>query len=279
MSMRLLVCVSVLSLACAAEQAQGPGVEAPDAENVTPPPPDAAAPASKLDARATSVEPPQPDAAPSTPAEADARPADGPSSPPPASEGDTGNYTCTHLIGINATAEWYREGFEALVDNAKWQMVRVHSGFVELWANPTSSAWSTGPTSPCAENSKNPDRILFVALNFDNDKLEQWVPPLRAVVKNLQAKYPGVKRIELGSFVRAPGNKACPQREAKRSTITPAQDEAMAMVAAENPTLVKVMPKFEAKTCSEFSGNPPHPSKAGGAAWAKLHAEHYGLAK
>ena len=88
-----------------------------------------------------------------------------------------------------------------------------------------------------------------------------------------------MKRIELGTFVRAPGNMPCPQAPAKRSTIAPAEDQAIAMVAAANPDLVRVHPKFEAKTCGEFSGNPPHPSAAGGAAWAKMYAEHYGLGK
>jgi hypothetical protein len=105
------------------------------------------------------------------------------------------------------------------------------------------------------------------------------VPPLTAVVKNLEAKYPGVKRIELGTFVRAPGNKPCPQAAPKRSTIAQAEDDAIAMVAAANPDLVRVHPRFEAKTGSEFSGNPPHPSAAGGAAWSKMYAEHYGMGK
>jgi hypothetical protein len=191
---------------------------------------------------------------------------------------DDGTYNCTRIIGINATNEWYSKGFETLVDNGKWEIVRVHSGFVELWAKADASVWSTGASSACAGGAK-PDRILFIALNFDTNTLEQWVPPLTAVVKNLRDKFPGLKRVELGTFVRAPGNKPCPQAPAKRSTITPAEDEAIAMVAAANPDLVRVSPKFEAKTCGEFSGNPPHPSASGGTAWAKMMAEHYGQAK
>jgi hypothetical protein len=199
------------------------------------------------------------------------------STPPPI--GDDGDYPCTLIIGINATAEWYSKGFETLVDNSKWELIRVHSGFVELWANPTASAWSTAPSSACAKNATNPDRVIFVGLNFQSNTLAQWVPPLTAVVKNLKAKYPGVRRIELATFVRAPGNKPCPQGAAYRSTISEAQDQANTMVAAANSELVIVSPKFEAKTCSEFSGNPPHPSASGGAAWAKMIAEHYGLGK
>src|SRR5439155_22105518 len=148
------------------------------------------------------------------------------------------SYACTLIIGINATSEWYSQGFESMVDNAKWELIRVHSGFVELWANPGAGVWGTGPSSPCAQNAGKPDRVSFVALNFQSNTLDQWLPPLTAVVKNLQMKYPGIKRIELGTFVRAPGNKPCPQAPPYRSTITEAEDQAIAMVAAANPQLV-----------------------------------------
>jgi hypothetical protein len=275
---RFIVCVTVLAAACAAGDPADPEAELPDAGETEGPEPDAAAPtppAPRLDAAAPQTLPRDAATTPVTTPDAGAAEA----GPPAPTETENASYTCTHIIGINATAEWYNRGFEQLVDNSKWQLVRVHSGFVQLWAQPNAAAWSTGPTSACAQSSKNPDRVLFVGLNFEYDKLEQWVPNLQAVVKNLQARFPGVKRIELGTFVRAPGNKPCPQRAAYRSTITPAQDMANEMVAAENPTLVRVMPKFEAKTCSEFSGNPPHPSTSGGMAWAKMIAEHYGLGK
>jgi hypothetical protein len=198
-----------------------------------------------------------------------------PDAEPPTTGPATGPFTCTLMIGINATDEWWTQGFEGMVDNAKWEIVRVHSGFVELWADPKNGVWGTKPSSACAQNADNPDRVIFVGLNFDTTTLEQWVPPLTNVVKNLKAKYSNLKNIELATFVRAPGNKPCPQAPAKRSTIAPAEDEAIAMVAAANPGLVIASPKFEAKTCGEFSGNPPHPSASGGKAWAIMMAEHY----
>jgi hypothetical protein len=274
--LRSLVCLCVLAAGCAAQNTAGPTAELPDAESTTPPAPSPDAtprPAATPDAaKAPDPDDPLPPPADASTATTDA----GPVATPPA---DNESYACTLLIGINATAEWYSQGFESMVDNAKWELIRVHSGFVELWANPTAGLWSTGPTSPCAMNPGKPDRVIFIALNFQYDKLEQWLPNLQAVVKNLQAKYPGVKRIELGTYVRAPGNKPCPQGPPYRSTISEAEDQAIAMVAAANPELVRASPKFEAKTCSEFSGNPPHPSSAGGAAWAKMMAEHYGTAK
>jgi len=179
------------------------------------------------------------------------------------------------MIGIQATEEWYDHGFESLVDDAKWELVWVHSGFVELWANSSDPVWSTSITSPCAQNANKPERVIFLALNFDYDTSAQWNPAVAAAVANIEAKYPSARRIELRSFIRAPGNQACPQAPAPRSTITPAEDQALALAAAADPTRVFVAPKFEAKTCAEYSSNPPHPSPAGVTAWVKMMADFY----
>src|SRR5579859_5326006 len=121
-----------------------------------------------------------------------------------------GPYTCTLVFGILATQQFWGD-FEKLVNPAKWELIWVHSGFVELWANPNDPIWQTAITTPCAQNSKTPDRIIFVALNFNFMTLAEWLPPLTAAAKNLQTKYPSARRIELGTFVRAPNNMPCPQ--------------------------------------------------------------------
>jgi hypothetical protein len=192
-----------------------------------------------------------------------------------ASTPPTSAFTCTLLIGIQATEEWYTAGFETMVDNSRWELIWVHSGFVELWANPADPIWSTGITSPCAQGGTQPDRVIFVPLNYNYTTLAEWTPAITAAVANIHAKYSSAKRIELMTFIRAPGNVACPQAPAPRSTITQAQDEAMAAVAAANPGLVVVAPRFEVKTCNEFSSNPPHPTTAGAGAWATMMASYY----
>lgn len=216
----------------------------------------------------------QPDAA-ATASDAGSAAADAPGASGDGAAGASSAYACTLMIGIQATDEWYSAGFETMVDNAKWELIWVHSGFVELWADAKDPVWSTAISSPCAQNPTKPDRVIFVALNFDYTTLTEWTPAITATVSNLEAKYPSAKRIELMSFIRAPGNNACAQAPAKRSTIAPAQDQAMAMAAAANPELVVVAPKFEAKTCGEFSSNPPHPSPAGVSAWIKMMADYY----
>ena len=278
---RFLIVLGLLSAGCAAGSTSPPArgtvpPSTPDAEAppYTPPPstPDAAPPPST----GGEIPPATPDAAP-TPPPASPDASTGTVAPPDMP--DTQAYTCTLMFGINATQEWWAQGFETMVDNAKWELTKVHSGFIELWADPNNGIWKTGITSNCAQNADKPDRIIFVALNFDFTTLEQWLPPMKATAENLRMKYPSAKRIELGTFVRAPKNMPCPQAPPKRSTIQPAEDQAIEMVVASDPTIFKAAPKFEAKNCNEFSGNPPHPSAAGGKAWAAQAAAYYGPGK
>ena len=163
-----------------------------------------------------------------------------------------------------------------MVDNAKWELVRVHSGFVDKWAEPNNGFWNTNPTSACAGGAK-PDRIIFVGLKFEWTSEELWTTALTGVVKNLKDKFPGVKSIELATYVRAPGNKPCPQGPPYRSTIHASQDAAIAKVVATDPVLLKASPKFEAPACSDFTGNPPHFSAGGGKKVAAILGQYYGM--
>src|SRR6185436_14028724 len=95
----------VSCLACAAANTAGPSPETPDAAEPQgtpmPTPPEGTPPAP--DAQSS------PPVTPPVTADADVPPTPpGDASPPPITgEPDPGNYTCTLIIGINATAEWY----------------------------------------------------------------------------------------------------------------------------------------------------------------------------
>ncbi len=186
-----------------------------------------------------------------------------------------GPYACTLVIGINATGEWYKQGYEQLVDDTRWELMQIHNGFIEKWADPNDAYWSTPIDSSCIKNPKAPDRVVFVLSNFDYTTIDQGYPPLSSVLKNLQDKYPSVRNIELTTWVRAPGNMPCPQAPANRSTISAGEDEAIAKAVQEFPRLVTAAPKFEAHSCAEYTDNPPHPTTQGGAAWAKMIAAYY----
>ncbi len=212
---------------------------------------------------------------PTTPP-ADAGSADtaAPSATPP-SDGKT--FDCTLVIGIAATGQWFNAGFEKMVDNNKWELLAVHSGFVQSWADPNSDFWSKSPSSACTANAKTPDRVILTALylHWMEATVDQWVEVLTKTVMTFKAKNPNLKRLELATFVRSPGGKPCQAAMTFKSFIKPEQDEAFAKIAAMFPDLVTVAPKFEVRTCADFGGNPPHFSGAGAMAAAKLIADHY----
>jgi hypothetical protein len=230
--------------------------------------PDAAAPSGTPDA-----------ADPGTTPDADVPATDGPAvvDPPPGGGPPTGPFNCTLVIGIASTSQWFGAGFEKLVDNAKWEVIGIHSGFIQTWADPKGSYWNTAPSSACAMNPKNPDRVIMEALwlHWMDATVEEWIPQLVAVVNNIKAKYPAIKRIELSTFPRAPGDKPCAVSMPFKSWIRPEQDEAEAKVAAMFPDLVVAGPKFKVATCADYGGNPPHFSGSGATATAKMIADYY----
>ena len=225
-----------------------------DAESSTPPPADSGAGGG------------------TQPGAVDAGGAEAPAETPDAAA--TASFTCNLVIGIKATGEWFNAGFENVVENARWEVVPVHNGHVELWADPMNALWKLAPSSPCAKNAAAPERVIFVGTNYDYTTTAEWVPKLTAAVNNIKAKYPSAGRIELMTYVRAPGNVACPGNLSFKTVIKPAQDEAIDLVAAAFPGLVFVAPKFEVRACSDYS-MPPHFTGPAAMAAAKTIGGYY----
>jgi hypothetical protein len=198
-------------------------------------------------------------------------------SPPVNTGPGSGDYSCTLVIGIAATGQWFNAGFEKLVDGNKWELEAVHSGFIQTWADPNGSFWNMNPSSACATNAKTPDRVIQVALwlHWMDATVDEWVKALDQVVKNWKAKNPNLKRLEFATFVRSPGGKPCQASMSFKSFIKPEQDMAYEKIAAMYPGLVYAAPKWEVGSCADFGGNPPHFSGAGATAAAKQIADYY----
>ena len=89
---------------------------------------------------------------------------------PAAIQPPKGPFTCTEVIGLMTTGEWYNAGFEEGLGAGlgdKWQGRFAHYGYVMEYAKPDSYAWSpvalTGVnsvtlTEPCATGGAAPDR-------------------------------------------------------------------------------------------------------------------------
>ena len=216
------------------------------------------------------------------------------------SEEQPSNFTCTQVIGAMITGEWFNGGnfeqkLEALGgDPDKWEIKNEHYGTIEKWVNPTEEAhdndhlyWGHAVGSACAMNSNNPDRVIFTAISWEFTTEQQWQTALEAVVANIKAKYSNIRWIELVSQMRCPNNMMCnenavqgPGSDAQASLqdcyVWPAQDAAMAAVAAADP-IVGLAPQFDAETCRPEGIDGAHLGSANNAvaqSVAEYYAEH-----
>jgi len=187
------------------------------------------------------------------------------------------SFTCNTVLGIDSTSEWYTSGFEKQVDDTKWQLIYNHPGYVEDWGNATDAVYSKAPTSPCAANSDNPDRVILNVFADPSGSLTTsaaMVTGLSKAVDTLKAKYSRLKRLDLLTMSRGPNNQQC--YSSANTVVAAYVDDAIAKVATAYPGLVTASPKFYVTNCSDFdSSNPPHLSTAGKTNLAKVYGDYY----
>jgi hypothetical protein len=183
---------------------------------------------------------------------------------------------------MTLTREWFQAGFEADagISNARWQLKAREHGYITEWSNPNSDFWNQTLESPCAAGSTNPDHVVLTVLSWNPaccTTQPQWEQQVDAAVTTLVAKYSALKRIDLMTVIRGPGNALCPTPPVANETISlpPELDAALAATATKHPGLVFVAPKFEAPNCAAFSGGGPHLTTAGNTAVAKDIAAHF----
>jgi hypothetical protein len=164
------------------------------------------------------------------------------------------------VVGISATGDWFNAGFEKIVPNDRWELMAVHSAFINYWADPKHAIWGNKPSSRCAMNADNPDRVILVvlSLHWEIVPVEEWVKQITGAMKSFKARYSNLKNLELSTFVRSPGDKPCPLGDTFRNyDLTPA-DQAFEKVAAMFPDVVTVAPKVAVDSCADYNNHPPH---------------------
>jgi hypothetical protein len=188
--------------------------------------------------------------------------------PPP------GPFTCTELIGMYTSGEWYDAGFEEALGKEladRWQGRFSHYGYMMEYAKPNSYSWSpvtvggvdsSRLTAPCEQSGNAPDRIVYQAWSWDLTTEEAWITSLEAALTMIRTKRPSAKRIDIMTIVRCPSNGFChadkpphgpgADRDASRQDchVPEYVDSALLKVAANHPELVSIAPKFEAHTCN-----------------------------
>jgi hypothetical protein len=194
------------------------------------------------------------------------------------------DFVCNQVMGVSVTGDWFTAGFESALDDGRWQVVSQSHAYIDLWADPANAVWSIAPVSACALNADNPDRVLFTGCNWTYTTVGEWTTAFTAVVEDLKAKYPGLKRIDLMTMLRGPGNKVCdfvlgegaePIPGSTEVVVEPWIDEAIANVVAAYPGFVTAAPAFYAPTCDVFSFGGPHFSEGGDALVAKVFSDYY----
>jgi hypothetical protein len=196
-------------------------------------------------------------------------------SPPSPTGGLTSkDFVCSWVLGIHTTAEWFMAGFENVVDPARWQVSGIEMAQFD-WAKPDSPLWNSPITSPCATNSKTPDRIVFTGVDGTSTTAAQFLPQYVSVVNIIKMRFPSVERIDLMTTARAPGDIECVNAQRPASSyIQPGQDEAIAMTVAMFPGFVFATPKWEVASCSDFTLC-PHITAAANAILAKTIGEYF----
>ncbi|HEY3668000.1 MAG TPA: hypothetical protein VGL19_18485 [Polyangiaceae bacterium] len=165
----------------------------------------------------------------------------------------TKDFACSEVIGLWVASQWW-DTFEKGVDTAHWQFMFQHHGYLELFADPASPYWANAVSSNCTTGSAAPDRVIFLPFSLSLMTLEQWLTNLKQVVDTMKGKFPGVKRIELMTTLRSPGNMPCANDTDPNTVVQPYVDQAIQMVADASGGLVTVGPKIELTSCSWWAG-------------------------
>ena len=182
------------------------------------------------------------------------------------------------MLGVSITHDWFVSGFETYVDNAKWEAMAPTTpgmSFVETWADPNGATWGLTKLSPCTQNAAKPDRVILTAVNWTYTTAAQWVTSLDAFVATVKAKFPSVVEIDLMTMLRAPNNMMSAACTSTEDVVAPYIDDAIQMVVAKYPTLVRAAPKVFAPDCGVFTDGGPHLTTAGKTAVAKVYGDLY----
>jgi hypothetical protein len=200
----------------------------------------------------------------------------------PAADGSMSNrHTCTLVIGVSVTYDWFTGGFlmGAGIDDGRWEGLAPSMpavSFIEDWANPNSPLWAMNKLSPCTTNADNPDRVIFVGVNWNYSTAAEWVTQYDAVIKTIQGKFPSVKTIYLDTLIRGPGNHNCGGSDATSEVVVqPYIDDAIQMEIAKNPGFIEAAPKLYVPNCNVFTGQGPHYTAAGVKVVAKVYSDYY----
>jgi hypothetical protein len=173
--------------------------------------------------------------------------------------------------------QWFDGGFLTYpgIDATKWEALIKADSYIPTWSPPGATNWNTPlhGTQRCANNSTTPDRVIFQGTQWAAMPVATWEMHLSGIVKNIQMKWPSVKRIELMLSTVGPGDLPCVMGgteqfiQAAGLTALDAMPGLFPGLVFEDPAPGKwwIIPN-----CSDFNGANPQYTNAGAADVAKL---------
>jgi hypothetical protein len=196
------------------------------------------------------------------------------------SAGAKGPFSCTLLVGPTTLGQWFDGGFLIYpgIDATKWEAMIAGHHYIPDWSPPGSSLWNSplDGKQRCATNSSAPDRVIFHATQWSAMPVATWEMHFSGIIKNIQTKWPSVKRIELMLSTVGPNDMSCGGTE---QTIAQNGLTALDAMPAMFPNLVYEDPApgtwWYIPKCSDFLAGAPQYTDAGAADVAKMMGEFF----
>jgi hypothetical protein len=213
-----------------------------------------------------------------------------------------GPFACSMYMGAYLSMEWWNTGqFEgkgdaAKVNNDNWELKWHHHAHISEWrkadspfwgntGNPMDDAQGAPIQSPCTTNPEQPDRVVFLAIDWELITEADWIAGLKESVANIKAKIPSAKRVDIVELVKCPNNMMCnptadygpganDSAPMQDCYVPPYVDSAIDKVIAEQPGYLTWGPKLQMAMCNPAHDG-AHMTGEGNQQAAKDYAAYY----
>ena len=184
------------------------------------------------------------------------------------------DFSCSWVLGIHTTAEWFMAGFLTAVDPTRWQGSGIEMAQFQ-WANAGYGGWTGAPMNPCKVNSKTPDRIVFCGVDTGSTTVQAYLTEYASAMNVIKTKFPSVKRVDIMTTAVGPGDMECiGANRSGSSFIRPVQNQAITQTVAMFHGFAFECPRWEVASCKDF-GLCPHISAAANMTLAKTIADYF----